>query len=124
MSNGQRKQQKTILARKHKQEHGKGCWIAPADAQRVAITGLATASTMMIGWGTFPVFLAKRIAEGRPLTTKQLRRMLVLFDRHQWDRDNKFGQPDEETPGSVAWMLRGGDPAAAWVRSLRAKLEP
>lgn len=79
---------------------------------------------MMIGYGTYPVYLAKRIAEGRPLSSKTLRRMLVLFDTHQKDRDRKWGLETEETPGSVAWMLLGGDPAAAWVRSLRAKLEP
>lgn len=66
---------------------------------------------------------ANIIAERQELTEDHVREMSAWFARHAADRRPGWDDPGEETPGFVAWLLWGGDPARDWSERKVAELD-
>lgn len=66
---------------------------------------------------------ANIIAERQELTEDHVREMRAWFARHEADRRPGWDDPGEETPGYVAWLLWGGDPARDWSERKVAELD-
>jgi hypothetical protein len=66
---------------------------------------------------------ARQIARGDTLSEGKVRRMRAWLARHESDRREGWGTPGQETPGYVAWLLWGGDPAVAWSGARVSRLD-
>ena len=66
---------------------------------------------------------ANIIAERQELTEDHVREMAAWFPRHESDKRPGWDDAGEETPGFVAWLLWGGDPARAWSERKVAELD-
>lgn len=58
---------------------------------------------------------ARRMAAREALSERKVRAMPGWFARHESDKRPGWDKAGEETPGYVAWLLWGGDTAAAWA---------
>jgi len=66
---------------------------------------------------------ANIIAERQELSEEHVREMAAWFPRHEASKTPGWDDPGEETPGFVAWLLWGGDPARAWSERKVAELD-
>ncbi len=57
---------------------------------------------------------ANIIARRDELTESHVREMRAWFARHESDKRPGWDDAGQETPGFVAWLLWGGDPAQGW----------
>lgn len=91
--------------------------IVTAEIALAASKGLALVDAGRAGDGLVPRTItdARRMADRQPLSERKVRAMPGWFARHASDRRPGWDKPGEETPGYVAWLLWGGDSAAAWA---------
>lgn len=124
MSNGQRKFARASQKRRDRHNNsGSGAFTPPVEVSREALLGIMHYDTVIdAGYNNAVYRRGWVISSARPLTRRHLRRMLAHFDAHQKDRDRDWNDPDNDTPGKIAWWLNGGDAGAKWVRSLRDRL--
>ena len=66
---------------------------------------------------------ANIIARRDELTESHVREMRAWFARHESDRRPGWDDAGEETPGFVAWLLWGGDPAQGWSERKVAEMD-
>lgn len=124
MSNGQRKLARSSQKRRERLTNsGRGAFTPPIEVSREALLGMMIYDTVVdVGYNNAVYQRGVRIAHAKPLTRKELRRMLTHFEAHQIHRNMQWADPENDTPGKIAWMLNGGDAGAEWVRSLRDRL--
>lgn len=68
--------------------------------------------------------MAKRIASGKPLDLKTIKKISQYFPRHEVDRRHKdWGNEERPSPGYVAYMLWGGDEGRDWSKRYAATHE-
>lgn len=93
-----------------------------ADAAR---RGLELHAEGKSGDGIVPATVAdaRRMASREALSEAKVRRMPGWFARHASDKRPGWDTAGEETPGYVAWLLWGGDTAAAWAEQRIAELD-
>lgn len=93
-------------------------FIVTAEIALAASKGLALVDAGRAGDGLVPRTItdARRMADRQPLSERKVRAMPGWFARHATDRKAGWDTPGEETPGYVAWLLWGGDSAAAWAQ--------
>lgn len=65
---------------------------------------------------------ANIIAERKELTEDHVVEMNAWFARHASDKVANWDKEGEETPGYVAWLLWGGDPARDWAEGKVAQM--
>ena len=81
-------------------------------------------ATESLGGTDIGVSRAVQLADGGKVSPSSVKRMAAYFSRHEVDKKGEgFGDDSEPSPGYVAWLLWGGDPAAAWVKRVLAKEE-
>lgn len=66
---------------------------------------------------------ANIIARRDELTESHVREMRAWFARHESDKRPGWDDAGEETPGFVAWLLWGGDPAESWSNRKVAEMD-
>ena len=66
---------------------------------------------------------ANIIARRDELTESHVREMRAWFARHKADKRPGWDDAGEETPGFVAWLLWGGDPARGWSERKVAEMD-
>ena len=66
---------------------------------------------------------ANIIARRDELTESHVREMRAWFARHESDKRPGWADPGDETPGFVAWLLWGGDPAESWSNRKVAEMD-
>jgi len=77
-----------------------------------------------LGGTDIGVSRAVQLADGGKVSLSSVKRMAAYFSRHEVDKKGEgFGDDSEPSPGYVAWLLWGGDPAASWVKRILAKEE-
>jgi hypothetical protein len=77
-----------------------------------------------LGGTDIGVSRAVQLADGGKVSLSSVKRMAAYFSRHEVDKKGEgFGDDSEPSPGYVAWLLWGGDPAAGWVKRVLAKEE-
>lgn len=65
---------------------------------------------------------AHQLAQGKPLSDAEVKKMRAYFARHAVDRSAsgfKRGTAGFPSPGRVAWDAWGGDPGERWVRRIK-----
>ena len=76
------------------------------------------------GGGSIGVLRAVQLSESSEITPRAAYRMRDYLTRHRSDKKAKnFGNDDKPSPGYVAWLLWGGDPALPWVERLIKQME-
>jgi hypothetical protein len=67
---------------------------------------------------------AIQLSSGGPVTPRAIRRIANYLSRHRGDSAAEgFGDDDMPSPGYVAWLLWGGDPAVKWSEGVLAKMD-
>jgi hypothetical protein len=116
---------------------GRGGYPIPKQVQAAAKKGLdlrkkrealqkagEIGSSASLGGTDIGVARAVQLADGGKVSLSSVKRMAAYFTRHESDKQaDGFGDDSEPSAGYVAWLLWGGDPAAAWVKRVLAKEE-
>ena len=69
---------------------------------------------------------ARDVANRTTLSPSTVKRMHSFFSRHEVDKQGQGFSPGEDgypSAGRIAWALWGGDPAFAWSRRIRNRLQ-
>lgn len=66
---------------------------------------------------------AEQLAAREAVTDDDVKSIYSYFARHAVDERPNWDDPEDPTPGYVAWMLWGGDEGREWIGRLHEKLE-
>jgi hypothetical protein len=70
-----------------------------------------------LGGTSIGVARALQLSKRRPVSPRDIRRMVNYFTRHAKDVEaENFGNDKTPSPGYVAWLLWGGDSGFSWAK--------
>ena len=66
---------------------------------------------------------ADQLSGREPISDTDVKHIYSYFARHKVDKRPNWDDPENPTPGYVAWLLWGGDEGRTWIGKVHAKLE-
>ena len=99
--------------------------IPPADVAAAAKKGLELREKFHRGGTSVGVHRARRLAERRDVSFRDITAISAYFARHEVDKASKsheWGDETDPSAGYIAWLLWGGEPGRRWADGLTARL--
>lgn len=98
-------------------------FIPPAAVAAEARRGLELRKKFGRGGTSVGLARGEQLANRRPVTESEIKRIYSYFARHAVDKQGKhFANPARPSNGKIAWLLWGGDAGARWVYAVRKSL--
>jgi hypothetical protein len=100
--------------------------IPPAEVAAAAKRGLELGEKFHRGRTSVGVHRAKRLAERRSVSMRDIVAISAYFARHVVDKASKSHVRGDETnpsAGYIAWLLWGGEPGRHWADGLNSRLK-
>jgi len=99
--------------------------IPPEDVAAAAKRGLELREKFHRGGTSVGVHRARQLAQGRPLSMRDVVAMSGYFARHEVDKasmSHEWGDETDPSAGYIAWLLWGGESGRRWADALKARL--
>jgi len=88
-----------------------------------AAKGLRLRAQFGRGGTEIGVARATELMNREKLAPSTIRRMVSYFARHEVDKRGKnYGNEDNPSAGTIAWLLWGGDEGRAWALEIKTKI--
>lgn len=95
----------------------------PKGVREAASRGLELRREFGRGGTAIGIARARTLSNGQAVSPDTARRMVSFFARHESDKREGWGNPEDPSNGYIAWLLWGGEPGKAWANKLKALMD-